>query len=81
MLELEKDNLDVAEQTCREALQADPESVLALNALGDIQIAAGKNQAAMDAYLKAAEIDPDEPQTYLNLADLYYEQGKSYNFV
>lgn len=76
LLEMDEDRLDAAEKTCRTALEKEPDSVLALNALGDICCASGQNQQALESYLLAVGIDPEEPQTHLNLADLYYEMEK-----
>jgi len=76
LLELDVDQLEVAEQSCREALAIEPDSVLALNALGDICVAGNNATEALSCYRKAAELDPEEPQTFLNLADLYYDSGQ-----
>ncbi len=67
------DDLEAAEDACRKALKIDPESAYACNALGDICVAMGKKEEAKLSYQHALEIDNSDPQPYVNLAELYYE--------
>lgn len=67
------DDLDAAEMTCRKALEKDPGSAFALNALGDIHVAQAHPESAIQCFERAVELEPENPQPYLSLAELYYD--------
>ncbi len=71
--QLNNDDLLAAEQSCRQALEVDPESAFAHNALGDICIAKNSTADAMKHFHQSIKLDPADPQPYLSLADLYYD--------
>ena len=76
MMQLNTDDLTAAEQSCRQALEADPESVFALTTLGDIYLAGKRDEDACDCYEKAIALDPEEAQPYLSLGELYYDSDR-----
>lgn len=76
MVQLGGDDLPAAEQSCKQALDADPESVFALTTLGDVYASGGRDAEACECYESAIGLDPEEPQAYLSLGDIYYDGGK-----
>lgn len=65
----------LAEKACRKALEVNPESTFALNALGDVCAAQGQKDEALACYCKVLEIDPEDAQAHLNLGEHYYDGG------
>lgn len=76
MVQFNGDDLLAAEQSCRQALTVDPESVFALTTLGDICMAKEQQDEACDCYEKAIALDPEDAQAYLSLAELNYDRGQ-----
>ncbi len=71
--QMNDNDLVAAEKTCQRALEIDPESAFAHNALGDICVAKNSAQAAMKHFHQAIKLDSNDPQPHLSLAELYYE--------
>jgi tetratricopeptide (TPR) repeat protein len=74
--QMNNDDLNGAEKTCRQALVIDPESSFAHNAFGDISVFQGNKDSATDSFLQSIKLDPTDPQPCLSLADLYYDLGQ-----
>lgn len=56
---LRREDYDSAENSCRAAMEHEPEgSVAGLELLGDIQVARGETQVAMETYRRCMEISP-----------------------
>ena len=66
---------DEAIRAYKRALQLTPNSVEALNKLGDAYYYSGRFGEAIDAYKQAARIRPEQPEAYYNLALAYAEIG------
>lgn len=64
------------ERCARQAIAADPNSVLALSFLGAILANQGRFDEAGDAMRHALEIDPNKDTAHLYLGILYAQQGK-----
>lgn len=62
-------NLDEAYSACEEAVTLDPESAVALDMLGDLQVARGELEPAMVHFRKAFQLDP-RPATEEKIAVL-----------
>lgn len=69
-------DLDAAAKTCRNVLERTPDSVFALNALGDIYAQQDNFDEALHYFNQAVLLDPDDPQSYLSIAELYYDKGE-----
>lgn len=76
MVHFNVDDLAAAEQSCRQALNIDPESVFALTTLGSICVAGEREDEACECYEKAIALDAEEAQPYLSLGELYYDRGQ-----
>ena len=74
--QMNNDDLNGAEKTCRQALVIDPESSFAHNAFGDISVFQGNKDSAIESFLQSIKLDPTDPQPCLSLADLYYDLGQ-----
>lgn len=62
-----------AEQAFRQATDSDPEEASHRRGLGQALMAQGKYKEALEQYQKIALIEPDDAETYLNLAKIYRE--------
>jgi len=47
--------------------------VFALNSLGDVCFATGRNDEARECFEKALALDPEDPQGHFNLAEYHYD--------
>ena len=74
--QMNNDDLDSAEQSCKRALEIDPESAFAHNVFGDISALQGNMDTAIGSFLKSIEFDSTDPQPCLSLADLHYDLGQ-----
>lgn len=61
---------DQAEERLRRALEADADSIVATNLLGEVYVASGNLAAARDQYARAIEQRPGAPLAYERLANL-----------
>jgi tetratricopeptide (TPR) repeat protein len=68
-------DLDGAIALYREALAADPGFALAWSALGVALSRKGALDLAIEAGLRAVELEPDEPLGYTNLSIFYQQKG------
>lgn len=66
----------LAMATCQQAIQLQPNFVLAYVTLGNIQQAQGEINAAIQSYTQALQLDPNLPQAHANLGSMFYKQGK-----
>ncbi len=66
---------DDAEARLRRALEADADSIVATNLLGEVYIAAGNLAAAREQYARAIEQRPGAPLAYERLATLQLADG------
>lgn len=73
LVHFNQERVDDAVNSYREALKRDPDSVFALNSLGDGFFAQGKTDEAIQSYCRVVEIDPEDAQAHYNLAELYYD--------
>lgn len=73
LVHFNQERVDEAVKCYQEALKRDPNSVFALNSLGDGLFAQGKTDEAITSYRRVVEIDPDDAQAHYNLAELYYD--------
>lgn len=62
-----------AEEAFRQATDIDPEEASHRRGLGQALLAQGKYKEALEQYQKIALIEPDDAETYLNLAKIYRE--------
>jgi S1-C subfamily serine protease len=67
---------DTAIRLFKSAVEAWPQSVEALNRLGDAQLLAHKTEEAIVTYRKAYQLNPKEAWTSLGLASAYLRQKK-----
>lgn len=70
-----KQDLDGAIAKYGQALAADPQLAIAWSALAMAHSRKGDFDAAIEAGLKTAELEPDEPLTYTNLSIFYQQKG------
>ena len=56
--------------------EVDTENAEVYNNLGLCYVNVGDEEKAEKNYLKSIELNPQIPQCYINLADLYYKQGR-----
>lgn len=70
------DKMEEAEKAIEEAIQLNPDEVLAYINLGNLLDQVGKKEEAEKAYQKAISIDPKNVRAHYNLGLLYSEQGK-----
>ena len=63
-------------EQCQQALQLKPDSVEALNTLGNAYDSMGQYQQAMEQYEKALKLNPDYIQTYINLGSTLVKTGR-----
>jgi tetratricopeptide (TPR) repeat protein len=66
---------DQAEERLRRALEADADSIVATNLLGEVYIAAGNPAAAREEYARAIEQRPGAPLAYERLANVQLADG------
>jgi Flp pilus assembly protein TadD len=66
----------LAAHAYREILQKDSRSLLAWTNLGNAEMRLGRRAAAEEAFRKALELEPDDPDTLNNLAWLLYEEKR-----
>ena len=74
--QMNSNDLQGAEETCRRALEIDSESPFAHNAFGDINVFRENTAVAIDSFRKALKLDPTDPQPCFSLADIYYDLGE-----
>jgi len=74
---LEMNELDKAKQDLRNAYELNPESAELLFDLGYLEYLNGENQLALDYYIKSAKYDLRNPNTYVNIGNLYATMGDS----
>lgn len=68
--------LDLSAWCFRQITHIQPNSARAYQALGDNFRAEGKPEAALRAFQRAAQADPQMPEIHLSQAQIYFEQGK-----
>ncbi|MFW9932683.1 MAG: tetratricopeptide repeat protein, partial [Candidatus Thorarchaeota archaeon] len=72
MLEEWGDAIKSAEEACKHA----PDQVEAWKVLGDVNVRAGRNRAALKALEKAARLDPEDAHVELTLGMVEYKSGR-----
>ena len=70
------DKIEEAERVIKEAIQLNPDEVLAYINLGNLLDQVGKKEEAEKAYQKAISIDPENVRAHYNLGLLLAEQDK-----
>lgn len=65
-----------AKAAAQEALAAFPNEPPIIEAVGRAQMLAGDIEQAANTFRKLASLQPNSPQAYMNLADLYTKTGK-----
>ena len=74
--EFAKQNYAEAINGYRRVVEADPNFVLAYQAMAEAYARSNDLAGAVDAILKAIEIDPDEPLFHTSLSRFYQQQGR-----
>jgi tetratricopeptide (TPR) repeat protein len=74
--EQERGNSQAALARYQKALRIDASFFPALNNMGTLFEKQGNHARAREAFLKAAEINPDDGQAYINLGHVSYEEGQ-----
>jgi len=72
----DEDNLKKAVIYCKTALTSDRQNKLAYVTLGDIYQTRNNRELAVNNYLEALNIDPDDASLYYRVAVLHYEMGE-----
>ena len=70
------DRIDEAIDCYRRAVEAAPDLAIAWNGLSKTLQRKGDLDGAVEAALKIAELEPDDPLSHTNLSILYQAQGK-----
>jgi cytochrome c-type biogenesis protein CcmH/NrfG len=70
-----ENNLQAALDKFKNAIENDPTNAQAFGNLGAVYIALGRASEALDASIKAVQLEPMEPIWHLNVAELYSMSG------
>lgn len=76
LINLEKNNMEKAEQSYRQAIRIKPDYISAYYNLAYIYSQKGDKKKAIESYRKIIEIRPDEEKAYFNLGKVYEEMGR-----
>lgn len=75
-LETWANQLDQADKAFKEALQLNPSDYVALTGLGLLRLKEGKQQEALDAFLRAGLMAPEYARAKTYTAVVYYQMGR-----
>ena len=70
-------NLDQAEQTCREILDAQPDNAHVLHLLGIIQYQRGNYDSAIELITQSLQFNSAEAYAYFDLGNIFREKGNN----
>ena len=69
-------NWEEARHTCRQILETDPRDLRAWKTLGNLSAQEGDHAAAIEAFGKAAQLAPDDPDIASDLARAFADAGR-----
>jgi len=72
-----KNDFQLAEKYLKEALDLEPQFIIAVHWLGRTQLALGKTAEAVQTLEKAAELNSSVPEIYFDLGKAYQTMGKT----
>ncbi|MBC7287538.1 MAG: tetratricopeptide repeat protein [Armatimonadetes bacterium] len=72
---LAADRLEAAVAEAENALRLDPKNLIALNTAGSVYYYRGEMAIALDYFSRAAEINPNDAQTHVNLGNTYFQMN------
>ncbi|MDJ0784831.1 MAG: tetratricopeptide repeat protein [Desulfosarcinaceae bacterium] len=74
---IRKGDLDAAERVCRERIAQNAADAVSYDLLGQVAVARKDAAAAISAFTRAAQLQPEWPQPSNNLAFVYENEGQS----
>ena len=71
----EKQNFSEAEKLYENALEEEPNHIICLNYYGTMLAQTNRKKRAEQLFLKAVQLQPNNPYVNNNLGNIYYEYG------